>query len=207
MNTLKVIMVGGSVNQNVPEMLDERFLKALINVVRNCAARPKVAVRNAVRALAYISKIDEAKPKIIADGILEALKPLLSRTAENIKQTSKKEVFSYSACTVILNIFNEDLIGSFIDLEFTQLLLKMSKQSLVFRPTASVFALSIIKKIAENETGANIIIKNDGISVMLYLVEQSISMCESNEKSLDDVKNVMRFVTSIVSLLCRRGLF
>lgn len=187
-------------------MHDERFLRALIGVINNCETKPKVAVRNAVRALAIISKVNDAKPKIIRDGILEALKVLLSRTAENSRQTSKKEVFSYAACSLLLNILNDDLVKNMIDLEYTPLLLNLAKQSLVSRPGASVFALSVLKKIAETENGIDIIIKYEGLQTLMFLIEQGISMLESNSEFADDIKTLLRYTCAIVNVLCVKGL-
>lgn len=185
----------------VPELADESLYQGLINVVLACKEQPKLAVRNAVRALADISKMEQIRPKLIECKALEALKALLEFTAENGKATASKEVFSYSACNLFSNLLSVEGVLESILPEFTGLVIKLLQGNYKRRPAAAAFAASILKQSASSPAGKDELVKNGAVAALQDIVN-IISSNPIDPDSREDSLNVIRLCCATINTLC-----
>lgn len=188
--------------ESVPELVDDDLLNGLINIVKNCSTNHKVAVRNALRALADISKMEAAKPKLYDLNIFASLKPYLESTAANAKQTSKKEVFSYAACTIVTNMLAQETVKQMLDFDYTNYFLTLIKSSMTYRPAVSVFAASMLRQFTALPEGTQAIIKAGGITELASYLETAVNLVESATDNKEDLISLIRFCTFLIDIFC-----
>jgi len=196
-----IVTEEGGINDDVAELLDDTLLQGLVDTIRNCETKPKVAVRNALRALADISKMTQAKEKLLSLDIFGAIKTYLERTADNQRQTLTKEVFSFAACALVNNLITAESAATLISLGYTPLLLRLLKTSMTNRPAASAFAASLLTKIAETDDGKADMLRNEAQTTLTYVFEKSNAV-EGASANKDDLLIVLKVSSRIVSLLC-----
>ena len=197
---------GRTVVDPVPELLDENFLQILVRTVNDCATTNKVLVRNALRSLADISKMESAKPHLISYRIVDALKQYLQLTAANVKTTATKETFSYAACCLTLNIMSNDTIDDMIRLDYPTNLLSLVGSSLRERPGVAVFALTVLKSIAQQSFGAQHILRIAGLGNLQQSLSRAIQALGQPQPAdiREDFLMAVRCVCSVMLTLCNQ---
>ncbi|KAH7822729.1 uncharacterized protein MONOS_7801 [Monocercomonoides exilis] len=187
---------------DIPQLLDDNLLQALVDVVKGSTDKPKVAVRNAFRALGDISKMPGAKTKLKEKGVLEGVKLFLERTADHAKNTPDKESFPYSACALLNNLIVPELLTTLIGLGYTPLLIRLMKSSVTTRPSVSVFAANVLRSFAGIDEGKLELMANEAHSHLKTVIEAAITAIDAGHSAKEDLLFVIHLCCRIISSLC-----